>query len=173
MVCDAGGLLKHAYFPQGSVLSLLTVLENGAAIETANIGREGALKPVEVSDQGAGLPEGFDIEQPRASLGFKVITGMVRQLQGHLTTAMIGGALASCSICLSCTNRMDRNPLAGHSTAYSSPIERPQDASEWLETGNRMVAPFRCPENWTVRLRCKPNSCTLLGIFLSRPFHAG
>jgi CRP-like cAMP-binding protein len=42
MVCDAGGLLKHAYFPYGSVLSLLTVLENGAAIETANIGREGA-----------------------------------------------------------------------------------------------------------------------------------
>jgi CRP-like cAMP-binding protein len=42
MVCDAGGLLRHAYFPYGSVLSLLTVLENGAAIETANIGREGA-----------------------------------------------------------------------------------------------------------------------------------
>src|SRR6202041_2072611 len=32
----------HAYFPQGSVLSLLTVLEDGSAIETANIGREGA-----------------------------------------------------------------------------------------------------------------------------------
>ncbi len=29
IVCDAGGLLKHAYFPQGAVLSLLTVLENG------------------------------------------------------------------------------------------------------------------------------------------------
>src|SRR6202162_5557106 len=42
VVCEAGGQLKHAYFPQGSVLSLLTVLENGAAIETANIGREGA-----------------------------------------------------------------------------------------------------------------------------------
>jgi CRP-like cAMP-binding protein len=42
VVCDAGGLLKHAYFPQGSVLSLLTVLENGSAIETANIGSEGA-----------------------------------------------------------------------------------------------------------------------------------
>src|SRR5450755_1742072 len=42
VVCEAGGLLMHAYFPQGSVLSLLTVLENGAAIETANIGREGA-----------------------------------------------------------------------------------------------------------------------------------
>uniref|UniRef100_Q07HQ3 Transcriptional regulator, Crp/Fnr family n=1 Tax=Rhodopseudomonas palustris (strain BisA53) TaxID=316055 RepID=Q07HQ3_RHOP5 len=42
VLCDAGGLLKHAYFPEGSVLSLLTVLENGDAIETANIGREGA-----------------------------------------------------------------------------------------------------------------------------------
>jgi len=42
MVCDAGGILKHAYFPEGAVLSLLTVLENGSAIETANIGREGA-----------------------------------------------------------------------------------------------------------------------------------
>lgn len=42
LVCEAGGLLKHAYFPEGSVLSLLTVLENGSAIETANIGREGA-----------------------------------------------------------------------------------------------------------------------------------
>jgi CRP-like cAMP-binding protein len=42
IVCEAGGVLKHAYFPQGGVLSLLTVLENGSAIETANIGREGA-----------------------------------------------------------------------------------------------------------------------------------
>ena len=37
-----GGLLKHAYFPEGAVLWLLTVLENGSAIETANIKREGA-----------------------------------------------------------------------------------------------------------------------------------
>jgi CRP-like cAMP-binding protein len=41
-VCEAGGQLRHAYFPQGAVLSLLTVLEDGSAIETANIGREGA-----------------------------------------------------------------------------------------------------------------------------------
>ena len=31
-----------AYFPEGCVLSLLTLLDNGDAIETANIGREGA-----------------------------------------------------------------------------------------------------------------------------------
>jgi CRP-like cAMP-binding protein len=42
VICEAGGILEHAYFPQGSVLSLLTVLENGSAIECANIGREGA-----------------------------------------------------------------------------------------------------------------------------------
>jgi CRP-like cAMP-binding protein len=42
VVCEAGGTLDHAYFPQSNVLSLLTVLENGSAIETANIGREGA-----------------------------------------------------------------------------------------------------------------------------------
>jgi CRP-like cAMP-binding protein len=42
VVCEAGGPLNHAYFPEGAVLSLLTVLENGSAIECANIGREGA-----------------------------------------------------------------------------------------------------------------------------------
>ena len=42
VVCDAGHSLRYAYFPEGSVLSLLTVLENGSAIETANIGCEGA-----------------------------------------------------------------------------------------------------------------------------------
>ncbi len=41
-VCEAGAPLTHAYFPEGSVLSLLTVLENGSEIECANIGREGA-----------------------------------------------------------------------------------------------------------------------------------
>jgi two-component sensor histidine kinase len=39
---------------------------------------------VEISDEGAGLPEGFDINQPRKSLGFRVISGLVRQLMGDL-----------------------------------------------------------------------------------------
>jgi two-component sensor histidine kinase/putative methionine-R-sulfoxide reductase with GAF domain len=42
---------------------------------------------VEVSDQGVGLPAEFDIDQPRASMGFKVISGLMRQLQGNLTIA--------------------------------------------------------------------------------------
>jgi two-component system, sensor histidine kinase PdtaS len=40
---------------------------------------------VEVSDQGIGLPDGFEIDKRPVSLGFKVIAGMVRQLQGGLT----------------------------------------------------------------------------------------
>jgi len=42
VVCEAGGFLEYVYFPKGAVLSLLTVLANGAAIETANIGNKGA-----------------------------------------------------------------------------------------------------------------------------------
>jgi CRP-like cAMP-binding protein len=42
VVCEAGGFLEYVYFPKGAVLSLLTVLKDGAAIETANIGNEGA-----------------------------------------------------------------------------------------------------------------------------------
>ena len=42
VICEAGAELEHVYFPQGSVLSLLTALEDGSAIECANIGREGA-----------------------------------------------------------------------------------------------------------------------------------
>ncbi len=32
----------------------------------------------------SGMPEGFHIDQPRTSLGFKVISGLTRQLQGSL-----------------------------------------------------------------------------------------
>jgi CRP-like cAMP-binding protein len=42
VLCEAGGVCNHVYFPDGAVLSLLTVLKDGRAIETANIGREGA-----------------------------------------------------------------------------------------------------------------------------------
>jgi two-component sensor histidine kinase len=40
---------------------------------------------IQVSDEGIGLPDGFDLDKPSASLGFKVVAGMVRQLHGHLT----------------------------------------------------------------------------------------
>lgn len=39
---------------------------------------------VEISDEGVGLPEGFETAQPRTSLGFRIVHGLVRQLMGQL-----------------------------------------------------------------------------------------
>ena len=60
---------KHAY-PEGS-----------GEIKVSGEGRGSDLH-VEVSDQGIGLPKDFDIDQPRASLGFKVIKSLLAQLEG-------------------------------------------------------------------------------------------
>ena len=40
---EAGGLLQHVYFPTTSIISLLYVMENGAAAEIAVVGNEGIL----------------------------------------------------------------------------------------------------------------------------------
>jgi two-component system, sensor histidine kinase PdtaS len=58
--------------------------EGGGVIEVSAREIEGQLR-VEVSDEGIGLPDGFAIDQHRASLGFQVVSGMVRQLHGQLT----------------------------------------------------------------------------------------
>jgi two-component sensor histidine kinase len=49
--------------------------------------QRGANLHVEVSDRGIGLPKDFDIDQPRASLGFKVIKSLLAQLDGRITVA--------------------------------------------------------------------------------------
>ena len=43
LLYDPGDLIETIYFPQDGVISLMTLMENGAAIESATIGREGAL----------------------------------------------------------------------------------------------------------------------------------
>ncbi|WP_233586492.1 Crp/Fnr family transcriptional regulator [Caulobacter sp. 602-1] len=40
---DPGDQIDQVYFPNDCVISLMTLMENGAAIESATIGREGAL----------------------------------------------------------------------------------------------------------------------------------
>jgi two-component sensor histidine kinase len=62
---------KHAY-PGGS-----------GQIEVSGE-RRGAVLHVEVSDLGIGLPKDFDVDRPRASLGFKVIKSLLAQLNGHI-----------------------------------------------------------------------------------------
>jgi two-component sensor histidine kinase/putative methionine-R-sulfoxide reductase with GAF domain len=46
--------------------------------------RRGADLHVEVSDRGIGLPKDFDIDQPRTSLGFKVVKSLLAQLEGRI-----------------------------------------------------------------------------------------
>lgn len=43
-ICDAGEVVRYAYFPRGAALAVFLVLmESGEAVETAMVGREGAL----------------------------------------------------------------------------------------------------------------------------------
>ena len=46
--------------------------------------RRGGDLHVEVSDRGIGLPKDVDIDEPRASLGFKVINSLLAQLDGRI-----------------------------------------------------------------------------------------
>jgi two-component system, sensor histidine kinase PdtaS len=62
---------KYAY-PAGSGVIEVSARKNGKNLT------------IEVSDQGVGLPDGFVVDQPRKSLGFRLITGFVRQLGGRL-----------------------------------------------------------------------------------------
>jgi CRP-like cAMP-binding protein len=55
LLYDPGDRIDTVFFPHDGVISLMTLMENGAAIESATIGREGAL----------GLPSAV---APRASL---------------------------------------------------------------------------------------------------------
>jgi len=43
LLYDPGDPIEMIYFPHDGVISLMTLMENGAAIESATIGREGAL----------------------------------------------------------------------------------------------------------------------------------
>jgi CRP-like cAMP-binding protein len=42
-LCEAGDQLPYVYFPASAIISLHYILENGASLEIANVGREGML----------------------------------------------------------------------------------------------------------------------------------
>jgi two-component sensor histidine kinase len=65
---------KHAYS------------DKSGEIQVAGERRAAALHVV-VADQGVGLPADFDMDQPRASLGFKVIKSLLAQLNGRIAVA--------------------------------------------------------------------------------------
>lgn len=64
-LCEPGDPIEHVYFPVTGVISIMTLMENGAAIESAMIGPEGAF----------GLPAA---SAPRISQGRAVIQSPTR-----------------------------------------------------------------------------------------------
>jgi two-component sensor histidine kinase len=69
-----GDRIRHAYSDKSGEIQV-TVQGRGAELH------------VEVADQGVGLPVDFDMDQPRASLGFKVIKSLLAQLNGRIAVA--------------------------------------------------------------------------------------
>ena len=62
--------------------NMLTPMDRAKSMSRANSAVK--ILHVEISDQGIGLPKDFDIDQPRASLGFKVIKSLLGQLDGRI-----------------------------------------------------------------------------------------
>jgi CRP-like cAMP-binding protein len=56
IICEAGEVLHHAFFPHDAVISLVAVMENGSTAEMAACGREGVvgLIPASVTRQAFG-----------------------------------------------------------------------------------------------------------------------
>jgi two-component system, sensor histidine kinase PdtaS len=95
VVCSFGHLMISAdkAIPLGLLINELVTnsakhaYPNGSGEIQVSGERRGADLHVEVSDRGIGLPKDFDIDEPRASLGFKVIKSLIAQLGGRMAVA--------------------------------------------------------------------------------------
>jgi CRP-like cAMP-binding protein len=132
LLYDPGDMVDTVYFPDDCVISLMTLMESGAAIESATIGREGAL----------GLMAAVS---PRQSLSRAIVqvagrahrisaphlhriweqSGQVRDLVDRHNEALFAHAIQSvacnalhsvearfCRWLLSCRDRIDSNTVA-------------------------------------------------------------
>lgn len=98
LLYDPGDSIDTVYFPHDCVISLMTLMENGAAIESATIGREGAF----------GLNV---VGQPRQSLVRAII-----QVPGRASRIPAGAWAEACSRSPSLRSLVDRHgdALFGH-----------------------------------------------------------
>jgi CRP-like cAMP-binding protein len=98
LLYDPGDPIDTVYFPHNCVISLMTLMENGAAIESATIGREGAL----------GLMTGFG---PREALSRAIV-----QVAGSGSRIGAGAFHDACQRSLTLRRLVDRHSdaLFGH-----------------------------------------------------------
>jgi len=132
LLYDPGDRMDTAYFPLDCVLSLMTLMESGAAIESATVGREGgvgllaALSPrhsvcrciVQVPGKAARISVGALSDAVGRSPGLRaVIERHNDALMGHAMQSVACNALHSvearfCRWLLSCHDRIDVDTIS-------------------------------------------------------------
>lgn len=132
LLYDPGDLIDQVYFPADCVISLMTLMENGAAIESATIGREGALGLMAAVAPRQSLSRAI-VQAPGAAL--RIASGplheawtrsaALRDLVDRHNEALFGHAIQSvacnalhavearfCRWLLSCHDRLDTNTVS-------------------------------------------------------------
>lgn len=131
LLYDPGDRIETVYFPHDCVISLMTLMENGAAIESAAVGREGAVglmaavaprvslsrvivqTPGVASRIGANLLHDFSVRVPNLR---NLIDRHNEALFGHAIQSVACNALHAvearfCRWLLSCDDRIDTNTV--------------------------------------------------------------
>ncbi len=132
LLYDPGDLVDQVYFPNDCVISLMTLMENGAAIESATIGREGALGLMAAVAPRQSLTRAI-VQSPGSAL--RIAAGplhdawnrspALRDLVDRHNEALFGHAIQSvacnalhavearfCRWLLSCHDRIDTNTVS-------------------------------------------------------------
>lgn len=132
LLYDPGDPIDQVYFPEDCLISLLTLMENGAAIESATIGREGALGLMCAVAPRQSLSRAI-IQAPGSAL--RIASGplhdvwsrstALRELVDRHSEALFGHAIQSvacnalhavearfCRWLLSCHDRLDNNTIS-------------------------------------------------------------
>lgn len=131
LLYDPGDVIDQVYFPNDCVISLMTLMESGAAIESATIGREGALGLMAAVAPRQSLSRAI-VQAPGSSL--RIAAGplhdawkrsaALRDLVDRHNEALFGHAIQSvacnalhavearfCRWLLSCQDRIDSNTV--------------------------------------------------------------
>ncbi|MDB5461264.1 MAG: transcriptional regulator, Crp/Fnr family [Caulobacteraceae bacterium] len=132
LLYEPGDLVDSVYFPDDCVISLMTLMESGAAIESATIGREGALGLMSAVSPRQSLSRAIvqvagrarRISAPHLHRAWER-SAQIRDLVDRHNEALFGHAIQSvacnalhsvearfCRWLLSCRDRIDTNTVA-------------------------------------------------------------
>jgi CRP-like cAMP-binding protein len=123
---EPGAKLRHAYFPETAVVSLLVVLGDGSGVETATVGREGVV----------GVPLFLGDDRSANGRGVVQMPGRILRLDADLFRAQLaeGGKLPG--LMLSYTRAMLLHLAQGTACAIGHPVRA--RLSRWLlQTSDR------------------------------------